>query len=105
MTMAFHKMAGMQDAQQSVMYPGAFGDPAEDCKCRCTSNTRARWALGEDELQTLKDRAEYFELDKTKDFDDFKKKYLKAVGKSEKSDKINICIQFFANKKHSNVER
>lgn len=88
MTMAFHKMAGMQDAQQSVMYPGAFGDPAEDCNCRFTSNTRARWALDEDELQTLKDRAKYFELDKTKDFDEFKKKYLKAVEKSNKSDKI-----------------
>ena len=73
---------------KSAMYPGAFGDPAEDCNCRCTSNTRARWALDENELQTLKERAKYFELDKTKDFDDFKKKYLKAVEKSEKSDKI-----------------
>ena len=82
--MVFPKTVGIQDAQQSAMYPGAFGDPAEDCNCRCTSNTRARWALDEDELQTLKDRAKYFELDKTKDFDDFKKKYLKAVDKLEK---------------------
>lgn len=58
--------------------PGYFGDPAEDCNCRCACLTRARWALDEDELQTLKDRAEYFGLDKTKDFEDFKKKYLTA---------------------------
>jgi hypothetical protein len=35
--------------------------------------------LDEDELQTLKDRAAYFELDKSKDFEDFKEKYLKAA--------------------------
>lgn len=64
---------------REVMAPGYFGDPAEDCNCRCVSLTRARWALDEDELQTLKDRAEYFGLDKTKDFEDFKKKYIGAV--------------------------
>ena len=63
---------------REVMAPGYFGDPAEDCNCRCVSLTRARWALDEDELQTLKDRAEYFGLDKTKDFKDFKTKYLIA---------------------------
>jgi hypothetical protein len=61
------------------MYPGGFGDPAEDCNCRCVSLTRAKWALDKDELQTLKDRAKFFELDKTEDFNDFKKKYLKAA--------------------------
>ena len=76
MTMAFHKMAGMQDAQQSAMYPGAFGDPAEDCKCCCTTLTRARWALGEDELKTLQDRARFFGLDKSEGFEEHKKKYL-----------------------------
>lgn len=64
---------------KSAMYPGGFGDPAEDCNCRCVSLTRAKWALDEDELQTLKDRAKFFELDKTEDFNDFKKKYLKAA--------------------------
>jgi hypothetical protein len=45
--------------------------------------TRARRALDEDELKTLEDRAKYFGLDKTKNFDDFKEKYLKA-SESEK---------------------
>lgn len=67
-----------------VMYPGMFGDPAQDCNCRCVALTRARWALDEKELETLKERAKYFELDKTKDFEDYKKKYLKAAKAEEK---------------------
>ena len=72
---------------KKAMFPGDFGDPAEDCNCRCASLTRARWGLDEDELQTLKDRAKYFGLDKTKDLDDFKKKYLKASETIEKSER------------------
>lgn len=33
-------------AGQSAMFPGDFGDPAEDCNCRCAILQRARWALG-----------------------------------------------------------
>ena len=61
------------------MEPGSFGDPAEDCNCRCVALTRARWALDEDELKTLKERAEYFGLDKTKNFKEFQEKYLNAA--------------------------
>lgn len=60
-----------------AMYPGGFGVAKEDIHCRCCMLQRAKWALDEDELQTLKDRAAYFELDKTKDFEDFKSRYLK----------------------------
>lgn len=76
---------------KKAMFPGDFGDPAEDCNCRCVSLTRARWALDEDELQTLKNRAEFFGLDKSDDFEDFKKKYLKAaedVSKESNLDKL-----------------
>lgn len=59
------------------------GDPTgraeEVINCRCAVLQRARWALDEDELQTLKEKAKYFGLDKTEEFNDFKKKYLKAV--------------------------
>jgi uncharacterized protein with gpF-like domain len=87
---------------KSAMFPGDFGNPAEDCNCRCASLTRARWGLDEDELKTLQERAEFFGLDKTKDFDDFKNKYLKAASepleKSSESGKINVGLQFFAEK-------
>ena len=73
---------------KSAMYPGDFGDPAEDCNCRCVTLQRAKWALDEAELQTLKDRAEFFELDKSKDFEDFKKKYLKAAESVEHIEKF-----------------
>lgn len=63
-----------------LMFPGdPFGGAAEVVNCRCTANTRARWALDDEELQTLKERAEYFGLDKTENFEDFKQKYLKAA--------------------------
>ena len=62
-----------------AMYPGMFGDPAEDCNCRCVALTRAKWAMDADELQTMKDRAKHFGLDKTKDFNEFKSKYLNAT--------------------------
>lgn len=61
------------------------GSAAEVINCRCVTLTRARWALDEEELDTLKERAEYFGLDKTENFEDYKKKYLKAAKTIEKS--------------------
>lgn len=66
-------------AGMTAMYPSAFGIASEDINCRCALLQRAKWALDEDELETLKERAAYFGLDKTKDFGDFQKKYLKAA--------------------------
>lgn len=68
-----------EEFSNGLMFPGdPSGSAAEVINCRCTSNTRARWALDEDELNTLKVRAEYFGLDKTEDFEDYKEKYLNA---------------------------
>lgn len=61
---------------QKLKAPGVGGSAWNVCNCRCCMLQRARWALDEDELQTLKDRAAYFGLDKSDDFTDFKKKYL-----------------------------
>lgn len=67
-----------------LMFPGDPSGSAEEViNCRCTSDTRARWALDEDELNTLKERAEYFGLDKTESFEEYKEKYLKVVENSE----------------------
>lgn len=64
---------------KKAMYPHDFGDPAEDCNCRCTLLTRARAALDADELKVMQERAEFFGLDKTESFAEFKEKYLKAA--------------------------
>lgn len=68
-------------------YPGGFGVASEDIHCRCCMGQRAKWNLDQDELDTLKDRASYFGLDKTKDFEDFKNKYLQVP---DTTGKINI---------------
>lgn len=70
---------------KKAMYPGDFGDPAEDCNCRCVALTRARWALDEEELKTMQERAAFFGLDKSDSFEEFKEKYLKAAETVEKS--------------------
>lgn len=70
-------------------FPGdPHGKAAEVVNCRCALLQRARSALDEDELQTLKDRAEFFGLDKSEQFDDFKKNYLKASDEIEKLSKL-----------------
>lgn len=63
-----------------LMFPGdPDGEAAEVINCRCALLQRAKWALDDDELQTLKDRAAYYGLDKAETFDEYKKKYLKAA--------------------------
>lgn len=65
---------------KEAMRPGAFDDPAEDCNCRCMALTRARKALmNPDELKRMQERAAFFGLDKTQEFEAFREKYLKAA--------------------------
>lgn len=64
---------------KTAMQPGGFGLAEEDCNCRCIALTRAKWGLGEAELRTMQERAAFFGLDKTKNFEEFKRKYLDAV--------------------------
>lgn len=64
---------------KTAMNPGGFGRAEEDCNCRCIALTRATWALGETELETLKERAKYWGLDKTDSFEEFKRKYMDAI--------------------------
>jgi hypothetical protein len=62
-----------------LMFPGdPSGGASEVVNCRCALLQRARWGLDEAELETLKERAKYFGLDKSDIFEDYKKKYLKA---------------------------
>lgn len=84
-----------EEFSNGLMYPGdPSGGAAEVVNCRCTANTRARWALDDGELQTLKERAEYFGLDKTENFEDFKQKYnvaSKATQEAENGGTIDIA--------------
>ena len=68
-------------AGRKAMYPSGFGIAAEDIHCRCALPQRAKWALDDDELEILKERASHFKLDKTKNFNDFKSKYLENISK------------------------
>lgn len=88
--------------------PGHFGKAKEDCNCRCCLLQRARWALDQDELDELKKRAAYFGLDKTADFDDFKKKYLHLPDKADTMDLKDIQLgelESAYGKKHSTAIR
>lgn len=81
-----------------AQYPGGFGIAKEDINCRCATLQRARWALDEEELETLEKRAKYFGIDKTKDLKEFKEKYLQNLEKILVNDKIKLNLQFFASK-------
>ena len=68
----------------TVSAPSHFGDPSEDCNCRCALLQRARWALGEDITKYSPDAVEEITDDgvtkleriKAKDYAEFKKKYM-----------------------------
>lgn len=71
----------------TAKYCGDFGIPTLDINCRCQILQRAKWMLDSDELQYLKDKSKFFGLDKTNDFEDFKKKYLNLP---KNADTINV---------------
>ena len=73
--------------------PGLFGRPAEDIHCRCALLQRAKWALDDEELEVLKQRASFYGLDKTQDFDDFQAKYLGATQPAPVKPKKEIMTQ------------
>ena len=68
-----------EEFSNGLKFPGdPSGRAAEVINCRCALLERARWALDDNELETLKKRAEFFGIDKSDQFEDFKKKYLKV---------------------------
>lgn len=84
---------------KKAKYPSGFGRPEEDINCRCALLQRARWALDEEELEVLKERAKYFGLDKASDFDDFKTKYLEAAKVVAEAEPVKIKKEYLTEKK------
>lgn len=72
---------------EKMQAPGVGGSARNVCNCRCCLLQRARWALDDDELKTLQERAAFFGLDKTQSFNDFKQKYLKLP---DNADTMNV---------------
>ena len=72
---------------EKMQAPGVGGSARNVCNCRCCLLQRAKWALDDDELKTLQERAAFFGLDKSKDFEDFKQKYLKLP---DNADTMNV---------------
>lgn len=77
---------------EKMKAPSVGGSAKNVCNCRCQLLQRARWALDESELETLQKRAEYFGLDKSESFEDFKQKYLKLP---EKADTMELKGAYF----------
>jgi hypothetical protein len=74
---------------EKMKAPSVGGSARNVCNCRCQLLQRARWALDEDELKTLEERAKFFGLDKAESFEDYKQKYLKLP---EKADSIGDIV-------------
>lgn len=72
---------------EQMKAPSVGGSAKNVVNCRCQLLQRARWALDEDELKTLQERAEFFGLDKSESFEDYKQKYLKLP---EKADSVDL---------------
>jgi hypothetical protein len=69
------------------LHPLGFGDPAEDCNCRCAMLKRARWGI-EGETSYKKWNNETGGIIECSGYDDFKKKYLQKVAKIKENDII-----------------
>lgn len=74
---------------EKMKAPSIGGSASNVINCRCQLLQRARWALDEDELKTLQERAKYFNLDKSKNFEDFKNKFLSVPTPEELRSQIS----------------
>lgn len=110
----------------TAMEPGGFGDPSEDCNCRCALLQRARWALGDEYTKWSPDApveisddgtTQFIKVD-ANNFMEFKGYYKDIIGqmtmnlgkdnkslaKTGKSSKIKANLQYFAEKDIKNQE-
>lgn len=81
--------APFEVAGKEALYPGAFGDPSEDCNCRCCLLQRARWALEGEEYYTKwnGDRNELVKVE-AKGYNEFKEKAQACLMKMQFPDDV-----------------
>lgn len=60
---------------KKAMQPCGFGDPAEDCNCRCTSLIKSRRSLERSIRKRDNFTGELLEFESAKDYAEFKKRY------------------------------
>lgn len=63
-----------------AMYAGGFGDPAEDCNCRCCILQRASWNLDDYDATKMDNESGLLVEFKERDYQSFKNAYFEAVG-------------------------
>ena len=64
---------------EKLKAPSIGGSAKNVINCRCQLLKRPRWALDEEELERLKKRADYFGLDKSQSFEEYKQKFLNVT--------------------------
>jgi hypothetical protein len=82
-----------------AMAPGMFGIASEDINCRCFLSERARWALSDKELASLKESGEIYDLS-PKSLDKFKDLYNKYLKKNDTVYTINNLKNKLKNKNY-----
>ncbi len=63
-----------------AMYAGGFGDPAEDCNCRCCVLQRASWNMDDYDATKLDNETGILLEFKEKDYQSFKEHYHNELG-------------------------
>lgn len=74
---------------REAMAPGQFGVASEDIHCRCAILQRAKWALDEDELKALEEKAQFWGIDKEESLKKFKEDYLEGAKKANELDQLS----------------
>lgn len=87
---------------EKMKAPSVGGSASNVINCRCQLLQRARWMLDEDELKTLEERAKFYGLDKTKDFEEYREKFLKIPETTET--KLKNAEKAFSEMKQKNEE-
>jgi hypothetical protein len=63
-----------------ALYAGGFGDPSEDCNCRCCILQRASWNMDDYDATKMDNESGLLVEFKEKDYQAFKDAYFDAVG-------------------------